>query len=128
MCGGCMDKVKNHRGRKPKLGSTKRNFTVSSRFNALELADLDAERRHMQRGAFLRHVWQGSAPMAIPELNRSAWLSLAKAIGNLNQYQRAINVGMAQAYPAGILEGLTALIIQLRNELVGGIDEAEEEV
>ena len=122
-----MDKVKNHRGRKPKLGGTKRNFTVSARFNALELADLDAERRHMQRGAFLRHVWQGSTPMVIPELNRSAWLSLAKLIGNLNQYQHAINAGMAQAYPVGILERLTAIIIQLRNELVGGIDEAEEE-
>ena len=123
-----MDKVKNHRGRKPKLGGTKRNFTVSARFNALEIAKLDADRQrqHMQRGAFLRHVWQGSAPMVIPELNRSASLSLAKAIGNLNQYQHAINAGMAQAYPAGILEGLTALIIQLRHELVGGIDETEE--
>lgn len=108
------------------LGGTRRTFTVSARFNALELAELDAERRHMQRGAFLRHVWQGTALQAIPELNRSASLSLAKALGNLNQYQRAINAGMAQGYPSGILERLTALILQLRNELVGGVDEAEE--
>lgn len=98
-----------------------RTHTVSVRLNAAELADLDRDRApvHMQRGEYLRAASRGELPKTIPEINREAWANLARAVGNLNQFQAAINEGRAAGYPAQTIEELRDLVQKLRAELIG---------
>ncbi len=61
------------------------------------------------------------APMKseIPEINREAWATLARACANLNQYQAAINAGQATGYPPQFLEQLRDQVQKMRRALIG---------
>lgn len=81
-----------------------------------DLTDLGI-RRYV--GRYLRDAALGTLPPTIPEVNREAWLSLAKVAGNLAQYQAAINAGNARGYPPKLIEELRAQVQQLRSDLLG---------
>lgn len=76
-----------------------RTHCVSVRLSVAELEQLDRERR-APRGAYLRNVWQKTAPSPVPEINAAAWLALSKVASNLNQIARAINLGDIPDLPA----------------------------
>lgn len=109
------------RGPAPLDPADLRTHTVSVRLNAAELAELDHNRApvRMQRGEYLRAASWGKLPPTIPAINREAWANLARAVGNLNQFQAAINEGRAAGYPAQTIEQLRDQVQQLRSELLG---------
>ena len=89
-----------------------RDHTVSVRLNAGELQQLDAQRGplRMQRGEYLRTAALHKLPRTrtLPELNREAWIELARAAANLHQISRHMNM----------LDGeLPVTIDELRGEL-----------
>lgn len=63
--------------------------------------------RYIRDLAFDRH------PPVVPEINRQAWVSLAKLAGNLNQISHAINAGNIIQTTTGIIE----LLVQIRGEI-----------
>lgn len=117
----------------------RREIVVSSRLNVAEAADVDERRRlvKMSRGEYMRACTFGTLPRTVPEINRVAWLELSKLLGNVNQYQAAINRGAAGGYPPALLGAVMQHIEQLRRELIGASrlqvnddddqDEAEDE-
>lgn len=74
-------------------------------------------RRRLAR--YLRGAGLGTLPPQIPAINRDAWLSLSRVVGNLNQYQTAINEGRAGGYPPEVLQDLSDQVQQLRLDLLG---------
>lgn len=118
---------KRKRGPKPMAPGDLRVHTVSVRLNPAELAWLNDVRKmvHMERGEYLRHASMGKLPPTIPSINRESWASLSRVIGNLNQYQAAINAGTATGYPQEVIQALRDLVQKLRSELIG-IDENSE--
>lgn len=71
----------------------RRRHTVSTRFNPAELKELDrlSASVGLRRGEYLRLAAFQALPPTIPELNKSAWLELSKAAGNLNQIAYQLN-------------------------------------
>lgn len=71
----------------------RRTHTVSTRFNKLELHELDrlSISVGLRRGEYLRLACFRQLPPTIPELNKSAWLELSKAASNLNQIAYQLN-------------------------------------
>lgn len=63
----------------------------------------------------------------VPPINREAWASLARVVGNLNQYQTAINEGRAGGYPPEVLQDLTSQVQELRLELLGVTGDGDDE-
>lgn len=107
-----------------------RTHCVSVRLSAAELAELDAARAlvKMQRGEYLRQAWAGKLPRTIPAINREAWASLARVVGNLNQYQRAINDGLAAGHAPEVIQSLADQVQKLRADLLGVTEsEAQDE-
>lgn len=92
-----------------------RTHCVSVRFDPAELAQLDAARCTMPRGAYLRHAWSGARlPRPIPAANAEALAQLRGVAANLNQVARHANQG------GGLdLESLMDLVARLRRTLVG---------
>ena len=85
-----------------------------------ELSELAVRRRlaaHLRSSGL--ETYPPSAPPMVPEINNDAWDSLARVVGNLNQYQRAINEGRATGYPPETLEELVELVEELRAQLMG---------
>ena len=70
-----------------------RTHCVSVRLSAAELEQLDARRGELQRGEWLRVAALDVLPPVIPELNREAWIELARAAANLNQLAFRTNTG-----------------------------------
>lgn len=99
----------------------KRNHCVSVRLNFAELAWLDAARAgvKMQRGEYLRSASRGVLPPTIPQINREAWVNLARVVGNLNQYQQAINAGTVHGHQPETIQELADLVKKLRGDLLG---------
>ncbi len=119
-------------GPKPLALADKRAHCVSVRLNSAELQWLDDARKkvQMQRGEYLRSAGMGILPPTIPEINREAWASLAKTVGNLNQYQHRINEGLANGHPPELIKALASEVQMLRRQLlgireIGGEDESE---
>lgn len=102
--------------------SEKRALCVSSRMNEAELEWLDGARGHMPRGEYLRSAAMGVLPPTIPAINREAWLSLARLLSNINQYQAQVNQGFATAYPDGVISELLFEIKELRKSLINTED------
>ena len=71
----------------------RRRHTVSTRFNPAELKELDrlSTSVGLRRGEYLRLTAFKSLPPTIPELNKEAWLELARAASNLNQIAYQLN-------------------------------------
>jgi hypothetical protein len=82
---------KARRGPEPLPRAERRDHTVSARFNDDELRQLDEQRKvgKLLRGEWLRTSWLGSGAAAqIPDLNRQAYVALARANGNFTQIRR----------------------------------------
>lgn len=111
---------KSKRGREPMAPDEKREHCVSVRLNDAELKQVDAGRvaHKMKRGEWLRCAAVHQLPTVVPAINREAWGKLARIAGNLNQYQRAINTGNANALPDGVLDELRGLLIEVRAGLI----------
>lgn len=118
------------RGPQPLPAADKRTHCVSVRLSAAEVAQLDAARAlvKMQRGEYLRAASRGVLPPTIPAINREAWASLARVVGNLNQYQHRINDGLAAGHDPELIQALADQVQKLRAELlgIGGADESED--
>lgn len=119
------------RGPIPLDAVEKREHTVSVRLNVAELARLDLlrDRVAMKRGEYLRAAALHLLPPIIPEINQEAWVSLARVVGNLNQYQAAINEGRASGHSSEVLAELSDLVQGLRRDLLGmrSADQDEED-
>jgi hypothetical protein len=63
-------------------------------------------------------------PPTIPELNREAWASLARAAGNLHQLARHLNHGEAVA-----VEEIRSMLAEFRGSLIGAnlVEDEEDE-
>lgn len=136
-----VDLKKRRTGRRKKtelLGPDEvRKLPVTSRLSKIEMTDLDARRRlvKMSRGEYMRACTFGTLPRTVPEINRQAWVQMARVSANLNQYQAAINSGQAAGYPPVLIGALIDAVEQLRRDLIGvsrplpggGDDESEEE-
>lgn len=95
----------------------KRSHCVSVRLNASELEWLDSARAGMQRGKYLRLAAMNKLPPSIPAINCEAWISLGRALANLNQLTRANNMG--ESPPADFLAAVLSEISELRPQLLG---------
>lgn len=118
-----VDEAKRRRhGPAPLDVADKRVHTVSVRLNAAELAWLDAQRVRvrMQRGEYLRAAAFGKLPPVVPELNREAWIALARTAANLNQIAYRLNSG--DTLP---LAEVRAALDAFRRNLIGVTDEGE---
>lgn len=71
-----------------------RSNCISTRLSDAELADLDSKRQalNMARGEYLRCAALDVLPRSIPELNREAWIELARSASNLNQIAHKLAV------------------------------------
>lgn len=109
------------RGPKPMPPGDLRTLSVNVRLSVAELAQLDAARAgvKMQRAEYLRQAWAGVLPTMIPEINREAWASLARVVGNLNQYQHKINAGEASGHDPEVIQALADQVQLLRAQLLG---------
>lgn len=95
-----------------------RKHPVTCRLTDEEKAKVDQLRGAITRGEWLRRTALGRPPRMVPELNRQAWLELARLAGNLNQLAQAVNQGRKDL-PQVDFEALRALTQQLRLELIG---------
>lgn len=102
------------RGPKPLPAGEKREHCVSVRLNDAELALVDAQRGHRQRGEWLRMAAIDQLPPTIPALNREAWAALSKSAGNLATVGNAMRKG---AYVEA--EQLREVVATFRAALIG---------
>jgi len=114
-----LDGKRRRHGPAPLDAAEKRGHCVSVRLNAGELAWLDEQRASvgMQRGEYLRAAaLDRLPPQPAPEVNRSAWLELSRAAGNLNQLAHHLNsVGVAHSDAPEIMSQLA----RFRAALIG---------
>lgn len=104
--------MESRRNREP---SELRSHCVSCRMNDSEIAQLDARRGKYARGEYLRLALNSALPPpAPPEINREAWVTLAKAAGNLATMATAMRGG--EYVP---LDEITTAIADFRRELIG---------
>ncbi|NER02182.1 MAG: hypothetical protein F6K17_05815, partial [Okeania sp. SIO3C4] len=99
--------------------SQKRTKSISSRLSdeEFEIFNQLCKETGLEGGVYIRYVVLGNEyklPARVPEINREVWLELSKLCANLNQYQKAINRGVATSYPPGMLETVKELVEQLR--------------
>ena len=118
---------KRRYGPTPKASSDRRWHSVSCRLTDDELALVDARRGKVRRGEWLRLSALGKPPRIVPELNRVAWVDLARSASNLNQIAHAINAGEVPAGGdlASVLDALRADLDALRLAMIGGGDEGQ---
>ncbi|MGK7918137.1 MAG: hypothetical protein AB4038_21805 [Prochloraceae cyanobacterium] len=113
------------RGKKIKP-SQKRTERIYSQLTLEEMAIFEqlCKEAGVQKGFYIRAAILSSnqksvaKPVPVPEINREVWSSLARLSANLNQYQKAINSGIATSYPPGMLESVRELVEKLRADLI----------
>lgn len=105
---------KSRRGPAPLSKVEKRSYCVSVRLNASERAQINSWRGKMQRGEYLRHAAFNTLPVIVPEINRDAWVEMARVGANLNQLAKAMHLGKEPE-----LQELTKLYAEIRMALVG---------
>jgi len=115
-----LEERRRRHGPAPLDAAEKRRHCASVRLNDAELAWLDAARASvgMQRGEYLRAAaLDRLPPQPAPEVNRSAWLELARAAGNLNQLAHHLNsIGGAESAD---VPGIAAELARFRAALIG---------
>ena len=119
---------KRRHGPTPKSSDEKRKHSISCRLTDAELATIDARRGRVRRGEWLRLAALSKPPRIVPELNRTAWVDLARSASNLNQLTHAINSGsISQSGDLGpVIADLRRDLDALRLLLIGGLtDEGE---
>lgn len=115
-----MSKPNNNRNTQ-KRDKALRRRCVSVRLSPQENAELDRRRGAQQKGRFIRNLFLGRPePKQIPEINRKAYIELARAAANLNQIARALNRG-----DQIIMEDLIRELQEFRRAMLRG-REAEE--
>jgi len=124
---GVDDTRRSRRGPVPLGAEAKRGHTVSVRLNPAELALLDDRRAgvRMQRGEYLRSAALHALPPTVPEVNRAAWVELARTAANLNQIAHRMNAGHEVAF-----DEVRATVQALRDDLIGvrfDVQEDEDE-
>ncbi|NET29963.1 hypothetical protein [Okeania sp. SIO1I7] len=110
------------RGKKIKPDQ-KRTERIYSQLTLEEMAIFEQLCREagVQKGVYIRAAIlssEKSLSKPVPEINREIWSNLARLSANLNQYQKAINSGIATSYPPGMLESVRELVSQLRADLI----------
>lgn len=119
-----MSQVKTGRASTLRVSAdAKRTHTVSTRLNQEELSWLDEARSKvkMKRGEFLRSAALYKLPPTVPEINRQAWVELARCGSNLNQISRRLNEGDPLLRN---MEELKVLVMNLRASLMKVSDES----
>jgi hypothetical protein len=105
---------KSRRGH-PKLDKAEcRNNCVSVRLNDAELALLEKRRGGLKKGEWLRMAALDELPPMIPEVNRQAWVALARAHSNINQIAAKLNRGDLVD-----VASINAEIAEFRRKLIG---------
>ncbi len=119
---------KRRYGPAPKSASDRRWHSVSCRLTDEELATLDARRGKVRRGEWLRLAALSKPPRIVPELNRAAWVDLARSASNLNQITHAINSGSISSAGdlASVLDDLRHDLDALRLAMIGGRPDESE--
>ena len=83
--------------------------------NDSEIAILDERRGKYTRGEYLRLVFtEAPPPAAPPAINREAWVTLAKAAGNLATLATAMRGGEYV-----LLDDINSAIADFRRQLIG---------
>ena len=117
-----MNKHKQKIRNTPNSEKALRQRCISVRLSQREDAELDRRRGAQQRGRFIRNLFLGRPePKQIPEINRKAYIEMARAASNLNQIARALNRG-----DRVILEELIRELQAFRREMLRG-REAEKD-
>jgi hypothetical protein len=109
------------RGPDPKPESELRKHPVTCRLTDIELKQLDQGKPDgMSRGEWLRtKALKRKLPRAMPEVNREAYVELARLTANLNQYMRAVNQNRVPEPGPGLdLSSIYEAVQQLRRELI----------
>lgn len=96
-----------------------RSVKVSVFLSAEEAAELDRRRGGVRRPAYLRAAALAHLPPVIPELNREAWIHLARAAGNLNQIAHRLNAG-----EEADIQEIRAALTDFRGALISASREA----
>ena len=91
-----------------------RNHRIGCGMSDAELENLDKLRGGVSRGEYLRRAALDKAPRTIPELNRTAWADLGRALGNLSTIATAMRGGEYRQ-----IEEIRAAIKDLRQTLIG---------
>lgn len=107
------------RGRKPIPDSEQRRHAVTCRLTDAERDHVDASRGRVTRGEFLRRAALSAPPHVVPEVNRAAWVELARLSANLNQIARRLNEGGAETPAPSQLAELRDCVVRLRADLIG---------
>lgn len=116
---------KRKRGRKPVLNEDLRKNRVGCRLTDAEAAHVDRLRGRVSRGEWVRRAALGRPPRIVPELNREAWLALARAAANLNQISHHLIVNNSEELP---LDEIRAMLDAFRLGLIGaGVNDHESQ-
>lgn len=125
---------KRNHGPAPRLANELRKIRVSVFFTEGEFADICSRVPAASRpSSHIRQAVLGKIPKQIPELNKKAWVELARAAANLNQIAARLNMLHQSGLP--MLEAEVAVVqVELsnfRNQLIGSTttmaDEEDDE-
>lgn len=100
------------RGRKKLPVDRLRRHAVTPHLTDEELVIVDRSRGKMSRAEWLRVAALNNPPEIIPQINREAWLELARSAANLNQLAKSANQG-------GALASLSRELAEFRAALIG---------
>lgn len=114
-----------HHGQAAVTPSEKRTHCVSVRVSYAELASIDARRGGQRRGAWMRSAAIGNLPPIVPELNREAWVKLARSAANLNQLMAHLNAASDAKNNDLVhsIDAIRSLLTGFRNALLGHFEE-----
>lgn len=106
----------------------KRIHCVSVRLSTEELALLDSRKGLQKRGAWVRAAALSNLPPVVPELNRDAWIKLARSASNLNQLVTHLNASQSASRNEVVssIENIRERLTGFRNALLGHFDEGDE--
>lgn len=91
-----------------------RDTQIKVMLNSEELAVVDGVRGANRRAEAIRFLIVANLPAPVPEINFSAWQSLARASANLNQLTHRANAGESLR-----IEELSEQLEQFRAALIG---------
>lgn len=126
------DAPSRRRGRKRISAADQRRHAVTCRLTDAERDHVDASRGAVTCGEYLRRAALDAPPRVVPELNREAWVELARLSSNLNQLVRHLNERRPGQRPPSQITELQAAVDRLRADLIGfdshdgGRDEGED--
>lgn len=109
-------------GRPPKDPGDVRHISVTVRLSPTEVVELvqKAKLSGLPPATFLRQAALGTElPRPVPAINRTAWESLARLGGNLNQIAHQANAGAPISVNPAELANVARLVRLLRQDLLG---------